>query len=328
MTLIIAEAGINHNGSLQNALKMVDAAKDAGADIIKFQTFNPEEEVSKFAPLAEYQKKNVPAAKSQLEMIKKYYLSEEEFRIIRDYCREVGISFLSTPSDLKSIEVLKKLDVNCWKIPSNEITDFPYLREIGKTEQKVILSTGMSTLGEIEAAINVLREAGTTEISLLHCTTEYPTPYDQVNLKVISALKQKFGCEVGYSDHTQGIEVSIAAVAMGATIIEKHFTLDRNMDGPDHIASLEPQELCQLVRAIRNVEKSFGVEEKKVMECEKKNILVARKSIVARREIKKGEVFDENMITTKRPGNGISPMKWLDIIGSVAEKDYKEDEII
>ena len=326
--LIIAEAGVNHNGDITTAKKMVDVAKEAGVDYIKFQTFVPEKLVSRYAEKAEYQKKTTDAAESQLDMLRKLSLSDNEFVALRGYCEEVGIGFISTPFDLDSIDFLEKLNMDFWKIPSGEITNLPYLEKIAKTERKVILSTGMSDIQEIKEAVKVLETNGTTEIVLLHCNTQYPTPYEDVNLSAMSTIAKETGKEVGYSDHTQGIEVPIAAVAMGATVIEKHFTLDKTMDGPDHKASLEPDELTQMVSAIRQIEKAIGTGIKKPTASENGNKAIARKSIVATCKIAKGEVFSENNITTKRPGNGISPMKWYEVLGKTAPKDFDEDELI
>lgn len=322
---IIAEAGVNHNGSLDLAKKLVDKALEAGVDCIKFQTFKSENLVSMSAQMAEYQKENLGKDESQYKMLKGLEISFEEFKELKKYCEEKNIMFLSTPFDLESCDFLNDLDMKIFKIPSGEITNLPYLRKINSFGKKVILSTGMANLNEIQDALNVLKDC---EVSLLHCTTEYPCPYDNVNLNAIDTLRKEFKLEVGYSDHTQGIEVPIAAVAKGATIIEKHFTLDRNMEGPDHKASLEPNELKQMVTSIRNIEKAFGNGTKEPQECEKKNIEIARKSIVAKINIKKGEIFTENNLTTKRPGSGISPMKWDCIIGKTATKDYQEDELI
>lgn len=326
--LIIAEAGVNHNGDMNLAKRLIEEAKRAGADIVKFQTFVPEREVSKYAQKADYQKETTGGAGSQLEMIKKLQLSEENFIELKEYCEKLSIQFLSTPSDLESLEFLKKMDMPFFKIPSNEITDLPYLLEIAKTNKPVILSTGMSTLEEIHQAIQVLSSNGSGEISLLHCTTEYPAPLEEVNLRAMNHLKEAFHCKVGYSDHTLGIHVPIAAVALGADIIEKHFTLDSGMEGPDHRASLEPEQLKQMVEAIRKTEIALGDGIKKVMPSEERNIVVARKSIVADRTIKKGEIFTEENLTTKRPGNGISPMKWAEILGQKAKRDFQEDEMI
>lgn len=326
--LIIAEAGVNHNGSLDNAKKLVDVAKIAGVDIVKFQTFDVDSMTSTNAAMAEYQKENIGKVKSQKEMLLELTLSKNEFRNLSKYCREQNIKFLSTPFDIESIHFLNELGCDIWKIPSGEITNYPYLVEIAKTGKPIILSTGMCELAEIEATFNLLKENGAGEISLLHCTTEYPTPYEDVNLKAMQTLKDKFGLRVGYSDHTKGIEVPIAAVAMGATIIEKHFTLDKNMEGPDHKASLEPDELKAMVDSIRNIEKALGNGVKKPANSEIKNIAIARKSIVAKCDIVEGEIFTVDNITTKRPGNGISPMKWNDVLGTKAIRAFGEDELI
>ena len=330
-TYIIAEAGVNHNGSLELAKKMIDAAVDAGADVIKFQTFKAEKVVSKYAQKAEYQKKTTPADESQLEMIKKLALDAAAHRTLIDYCKNKNIRFLSTPFDLESIDLLNELGLDIFKIPSGEIRNLPYLRKIGALKKEIILSTGMADLGEIEDALDVLIGAGTKlkDITVLHCNTEYPTPIEDVNLRAMLTIKAAFpGVQVGYSDHTEGIEVPIAAVGMGATIIEKHFTLDKNMEGPDHKASLEPHELKAMVRAIRNIEKALGNGIKKPSPSELKNKPIARKSIVAARDIRKGEPFTEENLTVKRPGTGISPMRWDEVIGQVAQKDYEKDELI
>lgn len=325
---IIAEAGDNHNGSFELALQLVDKAVEAGADCVKFQTFVTENVISKFAQKAEYQKENTGENESQFEMVKKLEISFEQFRRIKEYCSDRGIMFLSTPFDLDSIAFLQTLDIPFWKIPSGEITNLPYLEKIAQTGKDIILSTGMCTMNEIEQALNVLRTNGAGKITLLHCNTEYPTPYRDVNLLAMNTLREAFQTPVGYSDHTQGIEVPIAAVACGATVIEKHFTLDKNMEGPDHKASLEPQELKEMVQGIRNIEKAMGIAKKFPTESEKKNIAIARKSIVARKNIKKGEILTEQNLYIKRPGTGINPMKWYDVIGTVAIKDFKEDELI
>lgn len=324
---IIAEAGVNHNGSFELACRLVDAAKAAGVDCIKFQTFKSENLVSYAAKKADYQKETTGDG-SQADMLKKLELAYDEFLRLKDYCDEIGICFLSTPFDFDSIEFLNSIDMPFWKIPSGEITNYPYLVAIAKTGKPVVMSTGMCDVNEIEAAINVLRENGTTDIKLLHCNTEYPTPFEDVNLKAMQTIKDKFDIEVGYSDHTKGIEVPIAAVALGATIIEKHFTLDRNMEGPDHKSSLEPDELTQMVQSIRNIEKALGTGKKEPSNSEKKNISVARKSIVAKKAIKSGDVLSEENITVKRPGNGVSPMRWNEVIGTKAVRDFKEDELI
>lgn len=327
-TFIIAEAGVNHNGSFELAKQLVDKAIWAGADCIKFQTFNSKNLVSKNAQKAEYQKKTTDSSESQLEMLKKLELSKEEFIELRDYCNQNGIMFLSTPFDLESIDFLASIGVKTWKIPSGEITNYPFLRAIGKRKESVIMSTGMCTLDEVREALNVLKKFGTTDITLLHCTTEYPAPYDSVNLKAMLTLQNEFGYRVGYSDHTNGIEIPIAAIVMGATVIEKHFTLDKNMEGPDHKASLEPKELKQMVQSIRNVEVALGNGIKQPSDAEKKNIAIARKSIVAACNIKKGEVFTDNNLTAKRPGNGISPMSWNNLLGTKAIRDFMTDELI
>lgn len=326
--LIIAEAGVNHNGSLELAYKLIEAAKEAGADIVKFQTAKAENVVSKFAEKAEYQKKTTGSEESQLDMVKKLVLSYSDFAKIKEYCDKVNIEFLSTPFDLESIDFLMSLGIRFWKIPSGEITNYPYLVKIAKTHLPIIMSTGMCYISEIEETIKLLRANGCGEIKLLHCTTEYPAPFCDINLKAMLTLKNKFGVSVGYSDHSRGIEVPIAAVAMGATVIEKHFTLDRNMIGPDHKASIEPGELKEMVGMIRNVEKAIGNEEKVPANSEIKNITIARKSIVAKRNISKGELLTEDNLTTKRPGNGISPMKWNEVIGTKAVRDFLEDELI
>lgn len=327
-TLIIAEAGVNHNGSIEIAKQLVDKAKEAGADIVKFQTFNPEALTSKYAQKANYQKITTDADESQQDMLKKLTLSEDEFYSLKQYCNDVGIKFLSTPFDLDSINFLEKLGCDLWKIPSGEITNLPYLEKIASTHKPIIMSTGMASLDEVGDALLVLKRNGAGEITLLHCTTQYPTPYESVNLRAMLTLKEKFGCKVGYSDHTKGIEVPIAAVAMGAEVIEKHFTLDRNMPGPDHQASLEPDELKAMVSSIRNIEQAMGDGIKKPSESEIPNMIVARKSIIAARNIKKGELFTKDNITTKRPGNGISPMKWHKVLGTRAKRDFMEDELI
>lgn len=325
---IIAEAGVNHNGNLNLALRMIDAAKKADVDIIKFQTGIPEKLVSRNAEKANYQKVTTGASESQLDMIRKLCLKFDDFIELKKHCDNVGICFLSTPFDLESIDFLNSIEMPFWKIPSGEVTNYPYLVALAKTGKPVVMSTGMCRMEEIAAAIKVLKENGTKDIKLLHCNTEYPTPFEDVNLRAMQTIHDAFGLEVGYSDHTPGIEVPIAAVAMGATIIEKHFTLDRNMEGPDHKASLEPDELAAMVRAIRNVEQTMGSGVKEPSNSEKKNIAIARKSIVAAKSIKKGEMLTEDNLTVKRPGSGISPMKWFDVIGTKAVRDFEEDELI
>ncbi len=325
--LVIAEAGVNHNGSLKTAKKLVETAKECGADIVKFQTFNPRKLASGQAQMAEYQKKNIGKEETQEAMLHKLALDRGEFRSLAYYCDKVGIQFLSTPFDIESIHFLSDMQ-DIWKIPSGEITDYPYLVEIAKTGKKIILSTGMSTLEEVDAALHILKKGVPKEITLLHCTTEYPVPVKDVNLRAMLTLKARFGYDVGYSDHTSGIEIAIAAAAMGATMIEKHFTLDRGMEGPDHKASLEPCELDSMIRAVRNVEQAMGDGYKRVTASEMENIKIVRKSIVASKDIKKGESLSESNITTKRPGNGVSPMEWLDVLGTNAIRDFREDELI
>lgn len=325
---IIAEAGVNHNGSVEIAKKMVLAAKEAGADYIKFQTFCPEKLVSKSAGKADYQKQNTGAQESQLEMLQRLALTQDDFLELKEYCKRQKIGFLSTPFDLDSIHFLDSLDMDFWKLPSGEITNLPYLLEIAKTRRPVVMSTGMSGLEEIRAAIDCLKKAGTEKITLLHCNTEYPTPVKDVNLRAMLTMRDTFSLPVGYSDHTQGIEIPIAAAAMGACVLEKHFTLDKTMEGPDHRASLEIDELQVMVKAVRNVEFAMGTGKKGPSESEKKNIKAVRKSIVAKCEIKKGEVFSEENLTTKRPGNGISPMKWFQLLGQKSGRDYEPDQLI
>lgn len=331
-TLIIAEAGVNHNGSIELAKKLVEKAKEAGVDYIKFQTFKASKLVTKAAKQAEYQQKNIgKEGDSQYQMLKKLELSPEEHEVLIDYCRQLGIKFFSTAFDFDSIDYLHSLNLGLWKIPSGEVTNYPFLKRIAAYNEPTILSTGMCDMEDVRAAVNALYKNGLSKenLILLHCNTEYPTPFEDVNLKAMDALRKEFGVEVGYSDHTKGIEVPVAAVALGATVIEKHFTLDRNMEGPDHKASLEPDELKAMVSAIRNIEKAVGGDgTKHVSESEKKNIAIARKSIVAACGIKAGDVFTEQNLTVKRPGNGISPMKWDEIIGKTAIRDFAEDELI
>lgn len=325
---IIAEAGVNHNGKFELAKRMIEVAKASGVDAIKFQTFQAEKLVTTQTMKAEYQKKTTKKSETQLDMLRKLQLSQEEFIQLKEYCNLIGIEFLSTPFDMESLDFLKKIGLKRWKIPSGEITNLPYLIKIARTQLPVILSTGMATMEEVEEAIRNLREYGSLEIALLHCTTEYPAPYEDVNLKAMMTMKEKFNLSIGYSDHTIGIEIPISAVAMGATIVEKHFTLDRNMEGPDHQASLEPDELRAMVQSIRHVEKAMGDGVKQPAESEKKNIFIARKSIVAEKKIRAGELFTTDNLTVKRPGNGISPMKWFDVLGKKALRDFEEDELI
>lgn len=327
---IIAEAGVNHNGDIKLAKQLIDVAVKAGVDAVKFQTFKTEKVVSKNAQKADYQKQTTNSAESQYEMIKKLELDVQAHYELMEYCQQKNIMFLSTPFDHDSIALLNNLGLKKFKIPSGEITNLPYLRTVGALKKKVILSTGMADLGEIEDAIDILLAAGTIKehITILHANTMYPTPMQDVNLRAMQTIGQAFGCPFGYSDHTLGIEVPIAAVAMGASCIEKHFTLDKNMEGPDHKASLEPQELTAMVKAIRNIEQALGSAIKKPSPSEQPNMEIARKSLVATCEIKIGEKLNANNIAVKRPGNGISPMRWDEIIGTVALKDYQEDELI
>jgi N,N'-diacetyllegionaminate synthase len=329
-TFIIAEAGVNHNGSLDLAKKLIDVAAKAKADAVKFQTFKAEHLVSKNAEKADYQKQTTGKEESQFEMIKKLELDIDTHKKLMVYCKEKNIMFLSTPFDHDSIELLNDLGLEIFKIPSGEITNLPYLRHIGRLNKKVILSTGMSDIGEIEDALDILVDAGTCKdnITVLHANTEYPTPLEDVNLRAMVTIGKTFNVSYGYSDHTLGIEVDIAAVAMGATCIEKHFTLDKNMDGPDHKVSLEPDELKAMVQAIRNIEQALGNGIKKSSQSESKNRSIVRKSIVSNKAIKKGETLNEENLTVKRPGNGISPMRWDDIIGTIALQDYEKDELI
>lgn len=336
--IIIAEAGVNHNGDLRLAREMVKAAKKAGADYVKFQTARPELVISSFAPKAEYQKSTTGEAESQLEMCKAIHLPLEDYAGLKSLCEEEGIGFMSTPFDLVSIDLLASLGQDWMKVPSGEITNLPYLRKIAKAGQPVILSTGMSTMEEIEDAVMILTgshpdypsESSLTkdDIIVLHCTTEYPCPYPDVNLRAMLAIRDRLGVRVGYSDHTRGLEVSLAAAALGAEVIEKHFTLSRLLPGPDHKASLEPDELASLVEQVRHIEAAMGSGDKHPAPSELPNITVARKSIVAARPIKKGETFTQENITVKRPGNGISPMRWDEIIGTTASRDYLYDELI
>ena len=326
--LIIAEAGVNHNGDVQIAHQLIDAAKEAGADIVKFQTGIAEKVISRFAEKAAYQKVTTGAEESQLDMVRKIMLPFDAFHELKEHCKRIDIGFLSTPFDLDSIDFLNELGCSVWKIPSGEVTNYPYLVRIAATGKDIIMSTGMCNLEEIDSALKLLRSKGAGKISLLHCTTEYPAPYESVNLRAMQTLREKFACPVGYSDHTPGIEIPIAAAAMGAVILEKHFTLDKNFPGPDHKASLTPEELKQMVVAVRHIEAALGDGVKKCAPAEFGNMAIARKSIVAKRDIRKGEIFSEENITTKRPGNGINPMRWEEIIGTKAARDFGEDELI
>ncbi len=328
--IIIAEAGVNHNGSLRIAKKLVDKAKEAKADYIKFQTFKAESISTKNALKANYQKKNSGRYETQFQMLKKLELNENKFLKIISYCKKKKIGFLSSPFDIDSLKFLKKFNMKYIKIPSGEITNLPLLEEIGKNKKQIILSTGMANIKEIKDALSVLNKSGTknNKIILLHCNTEYPTPFRDANLKAIKTLRNIFNINIGYSDHTLGIEASIAAVALGAHVIEKHFTLNRNYKGPDHSSSLEPEELSHMIKAIRNIELSLGDGKKIPSRSEKKNIKIARKSIVAKDKIFKGQLFSNKNLSIKRPFKGISPMYWHKIIGKRAKKNYKPDDFI
>ncbi|EAI8157591.1 N-acetylneuraminate synthase [Campylobacter upsaliensis] len=326
--LIIAEAGVNHNGDINLAKKLIEQAAKAGADVVKFQTFKANSCVSVSAKKAKYQLETTAKEESQLEMIQKLELSYESHFELMKHCKKHGIAFLSTPFDLESVEFLRGLDLPYFKIPSGEITNLPYLKAVAKCKKRVLLSTGMANLGEIEAALEILRKNGTRNITLLHCNTEYPTPFEDVNLNALKTLKEAFKLEVGYSDHTEGIVASLGAVALGAVVIEKHFTLDKTMEGPDHRASLEFEELKALCKGIRELEKALGSGIKKASKSEAKNKIIARKSLVAKREIQKGEKFSEQNLTTKRPGSGISAMRYEEYLGKRALKTYKKDELI
>ncbi|EAI5398273.1 N-acetylneuraminate synthase [Campylobacter upsaliensis] len=326
--LIIAEAGVNHNGDINLAKKLIEQAAKAGADVVKFQTFKANSCVSVSAKKAKYQLETTAKEENQLEMIKKLELSYKSHFELMKHCKKHGIAFLSTPFDLESVEFLRGLDLPYFKIPSGEITNLPYLKAVAKCKKKVLLSTGMANLGEIEAALEILRKNGTKNITLLHCNTEYPTPFEDVNLNALKTLKEAFKLEVGYSDHTEGIVASLGAVALGAVVIEKHFTLDKTMEGPDHRASLEFEELKALCKGIRELEKALGSGIKKASKSEAKNKIIARKSLVAKREIQKGEKFSEQNLTTKRPGSGISAMRYEEYLGKRALKTYKKDELI
>ncbi|WP_300704982.1 N-acetylneuraminate synthase [Bacteroides sp.] len=330
-TLIIAEAGVNHNGSLELAKHLINAAAEAGVDYVKFQTFRADNLVSKTAEMADYQRRNTNNEdSSQYAMLKKLELSPADHQELISYCAEKNVKFFSTAFDLESIDFLASLHLGLWKIPSGEITNYPYIKKIAEYKEPVILSTGMSNFDEIEDAIALLIKYGVPKerLTVLHCNTEYPTPMSDVNLRAMQTMKEKLGVQIGYSDHTSGIEVPIAAVALGATIIEKHFTLDRTMDGPDHRASLEPAELKAMVNSIRNIEQALGKADKFITHSESKNKSVARKSIVAARNIECGETFTEENLTVKRPGDGISPMKWEEVIGTSAIRFFKMDEQI
>jgi N,N'-diacetyllegionaminate synthase len=329
-TIIIAEAGVNHNGDIEIAKKLIDVASEAGADYVKFQTFKADKIATKNASKAEYQKKNTSNDDNQLKMLRQLELSEDDHKQLIQHCSEKSIRFLSTPFDLDSVDLLKNLGIRLGKIPSGELTNLPFLLKMAKSFDELILSTGMADAAEIESSVKVITDSGfpKNKLTILHCTTEYPTPVAEVNLLAMQSLKKQFDVAVGYSDHTQGIEVPIAAVALGAFVIEKHFTLDRNMEGPDHKASLQPFELKAMILAIRNIEKALGDGIKKPTDSEIKNKIIARKSIVASKFIKKGETFSEENLTVKRPGSGLSPMQWFEIIGRVSSRDFEEDELI
>jgi len=329
-TIIIAEAGVNHNGSMDLARQLIDIAAEAGADYVKFQTFKADKIASKSAVKAVYQQQTTDAEESQLQMLKKLELNEAAHQELIAYCRQRNIQFLSTPFDMGSIDLLRDLGIRLGKIPSGEITNLLYLRKMAVTFDELVLSTGMADMQEIGAALGVIIGEGfdREKITVLHCNTEYPTPFEDVNLRAMGSIAREFNVRVGYSDHTPGIEVPVAAVALGAVLIEKHFTIDRGMEGPDHKASLEPQELKQMIGSIRNIEKALGVTIKQPSPSEIKNKSIARKSIVAARRIRKGELFTEENLAVKRPGTGISPMRWNELLGKAATRDFDEDELI
>lgn len=328
--VIIAEAGVNHNGDIEKAKALVDVAASSGADFVKFQTFTADDLVIKSAPKAEYQEKNDGISETQYAMLKRLELTHEMHIQLLEHCNYRGIKFLSTGFDIKTVNYLSSLELPLIKIPSGEITNLEYLRHVGSLGRDIILSTGMANLGDIELAIKALEDSGTPKdnITVLHCTTNYPTPMSEVNLRAMCAIRQAFQVKVGYSDHTAGIEVSVAAVALGAQVIEKHFTLDKTLPGPDHLASLEPVELKQLVDCVRNIENAMGDGIKAPTEVEKKNMLIARKSLVAAKKINSGDVFTQENITAKRPGTGISPMRLDDVIGRMAHRTFEENELI
>jgi len=326
-TFIIAEAGVNHNGNIDLAMELIDKATWAGVDAVKFQTFTADKLTTKTAQKADYQNKTT-SEKSQYEMLKKLELKTKDFKLLKDYCDQKNIQFMSSPFDLDSIDLLNEIGLDIWKIPSGEITNYPYLKKIAELNQKIIMSTGMANLSEIESALDLLKENGATDISVLHCNTEYPTPMKDVNLRAMLTIKEAFKVNVGYSDHTKGVEVPIAAVALGAGVIEKHFTLNNSMEGPDHKASLETEELKTMVDSIRNIENALGNGIKKPSKSESKNKEIARKSIVASRGIEKGELFTEENLTIKRPGDGINPMQWPNVLGKKAKRDFSFDELI
>jgi len=327
-TFIIAEAGVNHNGSIRIAKKLIDAAKSAGADAIKFQTFKAEKLVTKDAAKADYQKRTTATDETQYKMLKKLELSENDHKELFNYCKRKRITFISSPFDEESVDILNNLGIEIFKIPSGEITNLPILKHISRIGKEMILSTGMSNLGEVETAVDCIYKEGNKKLTLLHCVTEYPAPYLEINLKAMLTLKNAFNLPVGYSDHTKGIEISLAAVALGAQVIEKHFTLDRNMEGPDHKASLEPNELRMMINAIRNIEKAIGDGIKRPAKCEIKNLKVARKSIVVKKALKVGDKITINHLTLKRSGSGIEPKFFEILIGRTVNKDLKIDSVI
>jgi N,N'-diacetyllegionaminate synthase len=329
--IIIAEAGVNHNGDINIAKRLIDVAADAGVDYVKFQTFKANKIVTKHAERADYQNKNTKNLDTQYEMLKKLELNEDSHHLLIKYCNDKGIRFLSTGFDLDSLEFLHKIGIRLAKIPSGEITNYPYLKKVAQLYSEVVLSTGMSDIDDINKALSILLKFGVKKenITILHCNTEYPTPMSDVNLKAMLHIQAELDVKIGYSDHTLGIEVPIAAVALGAIVIEKHFTLDRNLPGPDHRASLEPNELKSMVKSIRNIEKALsGSEIKEPSKSEIKNKQIIRKSIVAIRPIAKGEIFNDNNIGTKRPGTGISPINWESVIGQVSKNNFEQDELI
>jgi N,N'-diacetyllegionaminate synthase len=329
-TIIIAEAGVNHNGDIELAKDLIDVAAESGADYVKFQTFSAEALTSKSAPAAEYQLKNKKKSSSQFEILKSLELSKHEHESLMTYAKERGIKFLSTAFDIESINMLASYGQKVFKVPSGEINNLPYLRHLGNLHKTIILSTGMSNLEEIGCALKILEDAGTPRrnITILHCTSAYPTPVLDVNLLAMKTIEKEFNLPVGYSDHTLGLEVPIAAVALGATVIEKHFTIDRELPGPDHKASLIPHELNEMVRMIRNLEEAMGDGIKRIMPSESRNLSIVRKSIIAKISIKKGDVFTPENLTTKRPGLGLSPMKWDELMNRKSTKDYHSDELI
>jgi N,N'-diacetyllegionaminate synthase len=329
-TTIIAEAGVNHNGDLNLAKKMIEIAAQVGADFVKFKTFTAEKLVTRTVPKAAYQRENNGNEETQYEMLKKLELTEEMHQELIAYSKLCGIDLISTAFDITDSNLLYSLGQRIFKVPSGEITNLPYLRHLGKIADEIILSTGMSTLSDVENALNVLKNSGVKnkDITILHCTSAYPAPFEEVNLLAMQKMKEVFNVKVGYSDHTQGIVVSLSAVALGAVVIEKHFTLDKNLPGPDHKASLEPTELKELISSIRIIESALGSSKKKVTKSEFQNMELIRKSIVARSSIKKGDIFTDENLTTKRPGNGISPMNWDSLIGTPSNRDYRENDLI